>query len=513
MKANPMNGSSSPVPGPIALGIDLGTSELKTVLLDGGGRVLGEAGVRVAISRPHPGWSEQHPHDWWQACIGALQQLRERHPEAYARIGCIGLSGQMHGAVLLDRDNNCIRPAILWNDARAHDEAAWLARSFPAFADVTGSLAMAGLTAPKLLWLKKHEQETFKAIDCVLSPKDYLRLKLTGRRLTDLSDAAGTLWLDVAARHWYAPMVEASGLRLEQLPALAEGSDAAGQLEPGAAALLQLPPSVVVAAGGGDNPVSAVGIGAIDAGDSFISLGTSAAIVSVTAQAVGNTSSGVHSFCHALPQRWYAMGAILSGASCLRWVTGMLGQPSEQALLDLIETSGVGTQPAALTAPVFLPYLSGERTPHNDPLVRGGFMNLGHDSTPAMLGHAVLEGVAFALRDAMAAVESSGASIAGCMLVGGGARSAYWAQVLANVLGKEMTTLAGSELSACIGAAKLAFAALGAGACGGADHAMLKAGLPVKARFQPDPAHHAAHTLRYAKFRSLFGPAQALHGQ
>jgi xylulokinase len=504
-----MNGNTSFHSSPVSLGIDLGTSELKTVLLDGEGRVLGEAGVRVAISRPHPGWSEQHPHDWWQACLSALRQLREQYTEAYARIACIGLSGQMHGAVLLDRDDACIRPAILWNDARAHEEAAWLARSYPAFADITGSLPMAGLTAPKLLWLQKHEPQAFGAIDCVLSPKDYLRLKLTGQRLTDMSDAAGTLWLDIAERTWYAPMVEASGLRLDQMPPLVEGSAAAGHLLADIAALLQLPPSVLVAAGGGDNPVSAVGIGAIDAGDSFISLGTSAAIVSVTAQAVGNSASGVHSFCHALPQRWYAMGAILSGASCLRWATGMLGQPSEQALLDLVESSGAGAQPATLTAPLFLPYLSGERTPHNDPLVRGGFMNLGHDSTPAMLGHAVLEGVAFALRDAMEAVVSSGAQVNGCMLVGGGARSAYWAQLLANVLGKEMTTLSGSELSACIGAAKLAFAALDGGA--DTERAMLKAGLPVRARFQPNPVHHAALNRRYAKFRSLFGAAQSLH--
>ncbi|MBE3024874.1 xylulokinase [Janthinobacterium sp. BJB1] len=488
----------------ISLGIDLGTSELKTVLMDGSGAVRGQASVRIDTSRPRPGWSEQSPQDWWAACVQALGQLRAAWPQDYAHVACIGLSGQMHGAVLLDSNDKVIRPAILWNDARADAEAAALARDYRAYADVTGSLPMAGLTAPKLLWLQKHEPAAFAAIACLLSPKDYLRLQLTGIKLTDMSDAAGTLWLDEAARAWFPPMVAACGLRLDQLPALAEGDAATGTVRAAVADQLGLPMDVVVAAGGGDNPVSAVGIGAVNGGDSFISLGTSAAIVSVTETPLGNPAGGVHSFCHALPGRWYAMGAILSGASCLRWATGVLGQPDEAALLALVENALPLDTVIAPSAPLFLPYLSGERTPHNDPQVRGAFLQLGHDSTPAQLGYAVLEGVAFALRDAMAAVTSTGALIPHCMLVGGGARSQYWAQLLANVLGREMRTLHNSELSASLGAAKLGFAAIG-------DASLLTQGLPINNVFQPDAAHGAALGIRYGRYRSLFPAVQALH--
>ena len=490
---------------PIALGIDLGTSELKAVLLDQSGVVLAHAGVRLTISRPQPGWSEQDPEDWWQACAAGLQQLRAANPDAYARVRCIGLSGQMHGAVLLDESDRVLRPAILWDDSRAMVEAEQLGRDHPHFAEATGSLPMAGLTAPKLLWLQHHEPQTFSRIACVLSPKDYLRLRLSGERITDVSDAAGTLWLDVRRRTWFEPMVNATGLALRQLPPLVEGSAASAGLTAVAATQLGLSAGLVVAGGGGDNPVSAVGIGAIDAGQAFVTLGTSAALVAITDHAAGNPPSAVHTFCHALPQRWYTMGAMLSGASCLRWVSNLLGKPNEQALLQLVQETLPIAQVLPATTPLFLPYLAGERTPHNDPLVRGGFMQLGHDTVPAMLGYAVLEGVGFGLRDAMHAVQSAGATVSSCALVGGGARSDYWAQLLANILDREIHTLSGSELSACIGAAKLGFLAIG----GGQD--LLAAGMPIKARFTPVAAQQPVLQARYQQFRGLFAAAQALH--
>ncbi len=483
---------------PVSLGIDLGTSELKAILMDAGGTVLAHAGVHLSVSRRHRGWSEQAPQDWWQACLQALDQLRGH--EAYSRVACIGLSGQMHGAVLLGEDDRVLYPAILWDDSRAVAEAEQLGAGF---ADVTGSLPMAGLTAPKLLWLQRHEPEVFQAIDCVLSPKDYLRLRLSGERISEMSDAAGTLWLDVARREWFTPMVHATGLAPRQLPRLVEGREAAGVVR---VAGLGLPPGVVIAGGGGDNPVAAVGIGAIKGGDGFITLGTSAAIVAITERAVGNPGSAVHSFCHALPNRWYTMGAMLAGASCLRWVTRLTGMRDEQALLDQLQTQLPLGQPVPLDAPLFLPYLAGERTPHNDPLLRGGFMSLGHDCTPAMLGYAVLEGVGFGLLDALQAVQSAGASVGACALVGGGARSEYWAQLLANILQREIFTLHGSELSACIGAAKLGFLAIGQG------EDLLQAGMPVKARYRPDAMQYAVLAQRYRKFQGLLAAAKALHG-
>jgi xylulokinase len=482
---------------PVSLGIDLGTSELKAILMDVDGAVLAHAGVRLSVSRRHSGWSEQAPQDWWQACLQALEQLRAH--EAFSRVVCIGLSGQMHGAVLLGDDDRVLYPAILWDDSRAVAEADQLG---PGFAEVTGSLPMAGLTAPKLLWLQQHEPEVFKAIDCVLSPKDYLRLRLSGERISEMSDAAGTLWLDVAQREWFAPMLGATGLAPAQMPRLVEGGAPAGYVT---ASGLGLSPGVVIAGGGGDNPVAAVGIGAINAGDGFITLGTSAAIVAITDHAAGNPASAVHSFCHALPDRWYTMGAMLAGASCLRWVTRLTGMPDEQTLLDQVQAQLPMGQPVPLDTPLFLPYLAGERTPHNDPLLRGGFMNLGHDCTPAMLGYAVMEGVGFGLLDALRAVQSAGASVGACALVGGGARSEYWAQLLANILQREVFTLQGSELSACIGAAKLGFVAIGQGA------SLLQAGLPVKARYWPDATQQPVLEARYRKFQGLLVAAKALH--
>lgn len=484
----------------VSLGIDLGTSELKAILMDAGGAVLAHAGVRLSVSRRHSGWSEQAPQDWWQACLQALDQLRTH--EAYTRVACIGLSGQMHGAVVLGDDNRVLYPAVLWDDSRAIAEADALGVES---AEVTGSLPMAGLTAPKLLWLQRHEPEVFQAIDCVLSPKDYLRLCLSGERISEMSDAAGTLWLDVARREWFTPMLRATGLAPRQMPRLVEGGTASAVLNVNAATRLGLSPGVVIAGGGGDNPVAAVGIGAINAGDGFITLGTSAAIVAITDHAAGNPASAVHSFCHALPDRWYTMGAMLAGASCLRWVTRLTGTADEQALLDQVHAQLPMGQPVPLDTPLFLPYLAGERTPHNDPLLRGGFLSLGHDCTPAMLGYAVMEGVGFGLLDALHAVQSAGASVGACALVGGGARSAYWAQLLANILQREIFTLQGSELSACIGAAKLGFMAIGQG------EQLLAAGMPVKARYQPDLTQQPVLQARYAKFQSLLTAAKALH--
>jgi xylulokinase len=482
---------------PVSLGIDLGTSELKAILMDLDGTVLARTGVRLSVSRRHSGWSEQAPEDWWQACVQALAQLRGH--VAFARVACVGLSGQMHGAVLLGADNRVLYPAILWDDSRAIAEAEQLGAEF---SGVTGSLPMAGLTAPKLLWLQHHEPEVFQAIDCVLSPKDYLRLRLSGERISEMSDAAGTLWLDVARREWFGPMLRATGLTPEQMPRLVEGGTASACVT---ASDLGLSTDVVIAGGGGDNPVAAVGIGAIKAGDGFITLGTSAAIVAITDHAAGNPASAVHSFCHALPNRWYTMGAMLAGASCLRWVTRLTGQPDEQTLLNQVQAQLPIAQPVPLETPLFLPYLAGERTPHNDPLLRGGFMNLGHDCTPAMLGYAVMEGVGFGLLDALRAVQSAGADIAACALVGGGARSEYWAQLLANILQREIFTLQGSELSACIGAAKLGFLAIGEG------DALLRSGLPVKTRYLPDARQQAVLAARYRKFQGLLAAAKALH--
>lgn len=491
-------------PTATAIGIDLGTTDLKAVLLNEEGIVQGHASAPIQSYYSRMGWSEQNPEDWWRACLTALGDLSSRHPDAWSRVCCVGLSGQMHGVVAVDAENRPVRPAIIWNDSRATSQAAVLAERFSLATDTLGSVPMAGFTAPKLLWLKEHEPDVFSKIDCVLSPKDFLRLRLTGVRATDTSDAAGTLWMDVRRRSWYEPMVEATGLKMRQMPEIVEGTSSTGKLTNEVANLLRLHAPVIVAAGGGDNPASAVGIGACSAGDAFITLGTSAAVVAMTSAPVAHISGGIHGFAHTLPGQWYAMGAILSGASCLRWATRLLSVESEQALLDQVAATVPAAGPPPSHAPIFLPYLSGERTPYNDPLIRGGFMNLGIDTSPALLGYSVLEGVSFALRDAMTAVETSGVAVGNCALVGGGARSEYWAQLLADVLGRTLYTLVGSELGAGIGAAKLGFAASGAAS------ETLTRSLKVKKTFVPNEGRVDALNSRHKNFQDVLPAARSL---
>lgn len=493
---------------PVSLGIDLGTSAVKVLLLDEDGAVLGHVDKRLPISRPQPGWSEQHPREWWAATCEALISLRDACPHAWPHIACIGLAGQMHGAVVLDRADQPIGPAILHNDGRAAEESRWIEAKVPQAAALAGSRPTAGLTAPKLLWIARHEPEAFATIDCVLSPKDYLRLRLTGERATDVSDAAGTLWFDVTQRCWSEPLIAACGLSLSQLPRVRESGEPGAPLLPQVAAALGLPPDAVVATGGGDTPVSGLGIGAVEVGDAFINLSTSASLVVVTDRPAIDEAASIHALCHALPGRWYQMGAMLSGASCLRWISRVAGAQDEDALLRVIE-EGTARNPGlhpAQQAPIFLPYLSGERTPHNDVDARGAFFGLSHDTDAALLGHSVLEGVCFGLRDAMAAIESTGTCIGSLAVVGGGARSAYWTGLLASVLGRPVHRVAGGDLSAALGAARLGWLALGR------SPPTVCMSARVVSRHLPDPALVPILDIRYGHFREMYRALAPLFG-
>lgn len=486
---------------PVSLGLDLGTSALKAVLVDERGDVLGQAECALPISRPAPGWSEQHPAQWWTAACTAIDQLREEHRHLWPHVACIGLTGQMHGAVLLDQDNHAIRRAILHNDGRAAQESRMMEASVPAITHIAGSRPMAGLTAPKLLWMLRHEVSNFEAVDCVVSPKDYLRLRLTGQRTTDVSDAAGTLWLDVRQRRWSERLVAASRLTMAQLPPVLESGYPAGSVMPEVAARFGLRPGTVVAVGGGDTPTSGVGIGATEVGDAFINLSTSASVVVVVDRPVLDETASIHALCHALPDRWYQMGAMLSGASCLRWVTRATRVQDETTMLRMVEERML-QQPDGLRhaqrAPIFLPYLSGERTPHNDVDAAGVFFGLTHDTDTAQLGHAAIEGVCFGLRDAMAAIESTGTRIGSLSLVGGGARSPYWTDLLASVLRKPIHLLEGSDLSAAIGAARLGWLALGRSIGDTCKPAR------IVSRHPPDEAWARMLDGRYRQFRELY---------
>lgn len=429
------------------LGIDIGTSGVKAVLVDDAGIMVHQAIAPIGLSRPKPLWSEQDPADWWTATNTAVAAL---NPSLRRQVRAIGLAGQMHGATLLDRHMQPLRPAILWNDGRSAAECAALEERVPDLATITGNRAMPGFTAPKLDWVRQQEPEIFDAVRMVLLPKDYVRLQMTGDTASDMSDSAGTLWMEVAARDWSDVMLAATELDRSHMPTLFEGNAVTGQLRADIAETWGMA-RVPVVGGGGDNAAGAVGVGVVNAGDAFLSLGTSGVLFLANDGYRPNPASGVHSFCHALSGRWHQMSVILSAASCVDWAARLCGVADAAALFALVETRA-----QTCATELFLPYLSGERTPHNDPDAKGVLFGLTHESDPAAIGQAVLEGVAFAFRDGLDALLDTGAEVDTITVIGGGARSAYWGGVLSAALGRPLVYRDGGEVGPAYGAARLA---------------------------------------------------------
>ncbi|WP_349370236.1 xylulokinase [Salinarimonas sp.] len=478
---------------PTTIGLDLGTSALKAVLVDAGQRILATAEIPLDTQRPRPLWSEQDPDAWWEATLAALAALRAQAPDAYAATRAIGLSGQMHGATLVDAADRPIRPAILWNDGRAHEEAAALAADHPHLAAQVGVKPMPGLTAPKLAWLAGHEPEAFARIRTVLLPKDYLRLRLTGERATDMSDAAGTWLLDEARRDWCDPALAATGLDRARLPRLVEGTQATGVVRPALAAELGLPEGVIVAGGGGDVAAGAVGIGAVGEADAFVSLGTSAQIFVSSAAYRAAPDALVHALAHCVPERWFAMAALLNGASVIGWAAKLLGLPVTDALAAA-ERETIG--PSRV---LFLPYLAGERTPHDDPHARGALVGLDPQAGPAEIMRAVLDGLALSLVDGRDALAAAGVAVPAAGLIGGGARSPFLARLLASALDAPLTRTRGGEAGPALGAARLALAA-----ATGAPLAEIATPPPVLDVTPPDPALRDAYAERLPRWRALY---------
>jgi xylulokinase len=431
----------------VYLGIDIGTSSVKAVIVDDNDTVVSQANAALNVSRPQPGWSEQNPADWWAATNAAVKALPAKDRKA---VRAVGLSGQMHGATLLDAKDHPLRPAILWNDGRSEAQCATLEKRQPRSRQITGNIAMPGFTAPKLIWVNEHEPQVFKATRCVLLPKDYVRLLMTGEKASDCSDAAGTLWVDVAKRKWSPEMLEATGLEESHMPKLVEGTDPTGHLRNEVAADWGMD-RVPVAGGGGDNAAGAAGIGVVKPGDAFLSLGTSGVLFLVTPEFLPNPAKAVHAFCHCLPNVWHQMSVMLSAASCIDWAVKLTGAKDAADLLAKVEERrSLGGHE------IFLPYLSGERTPHNDPAARGVLFGLNHDSDAAAIGQAVLEGVAFAFADGLDGLIEAGASIDKISVIGGGARSMWWGGVLAAALKRPLIYRDASEVGPAFGAARLA---------------------------------------------------------
>jgi xylulokinase len=475
------------------IGLDLGTSGLKAILIDENQRVLAEASAPLTVSRLHEGWSEQAPSDWIGAAEIVLDQLAKH---GLAGVKGIGLSGHMHGATLLDASDAVLRPCILWNDTRSHLEAAELDAD-PQFRRISGNIVFPGFTAPKLDWVRAHERAIWDKVAKVLLPKDFLRLWLTGDHVAEMSDAAGTAWLDTGRRDWSDDLLAATGLTRAQMPRLVEGSDVSGVMRASLAARWGLPAGVVVAGGGGDNAASGVGVGVVRAGEAFVSLGTSGVLFAANDGYQPAPETAVHTFCHALPDTWHQMGVILAATDALNWYAKFVG--SDAASL----TGGLGT----LQAPgktTFLPYLGGERTPLNDAAIRGAFTGLEHATDRAAGTRAVLEGVTFAIRDSRDALAATGTRLENLIAVGGGSRSDYWLAAIATALDIPVHLPVAGDFGGAFGAARLGLmAATGAGA--------EIATLPHIARtVLPDPALKDAFDAGHARYRAAQSAIRSL---
>ena len=467
------------------IGLDLGTSGLKGVLIGEDQVVLAEATAPLTVSRPAEGWSEQAPSDWIRAAETVFDQLSAK---GLGAVRGIGLSGHMHGATLLDAGDDVLRPCILWNDTCSFEEAAELDGD-PMFRRLTGNIVFPGFTAPKLDWVRKHEPRIWDRVAKVLLPKDYLRLWLTGDHVGEMSDAAGTAWLDTGKRDWSDELLTATGLTRAQMPRLVEGSQVSGTLRAELASRWGLAPGVVVAGGGGDNAASGVGVGVVRAGEAFVSLGTSGVLFAANDGYQPDPATAVHTFCHALPDTWHQMGVILAATDALNWYAKLVGADAAKLTGEL----------RALKAPgktLFLPYLGGERTPLNSASVRGAFIGLEHATDRQAATRAVLEGVTFAIRDSRDALAATGTKLEHLLAVGGGSRSDYWLKLIATALDCPVQLPVAGDFGGAFGAARLGLmAATGAGA----EIATLP---PIARTIDPDPSLKDAFDAAHARFRA-----------
>ncbi len=474
------------------LGLDLGTSGVKALLIDDKQLVIGSGTGTLDVSRPHSGWSEQDPAHWIRATEEAIAALKTSHPKELAAVRGIGLSGQMHGATLLGADDRVLRPCMLWNDTRSHKEAAELDGN-PIFRALSGNIVFPGFTAPKVVWVKNNEPEIFAKTRRILLPKDYLRLWLTGEHVSEMSDAAGTSWLDVGKRAWSDELLAASGLDKSHMPSLVEGTETSGTLKVDLASRWGMSNQVIVAGGAGDNAASACGMGTVAEGHAFVSLGTSGVLFAANNAYLPNPESAVHTFCHALPGTWHQMGVILSATDALNWYAGITARKAAEL------TDELGDKLRAPSGVTFLPYLSGERTPLNDSAIRGSFQGLEHSSDRASLTQAVLEGVAFAFRDCLQALASAGTKLDRVTAVGGGSRSAYWLKTIATALDIPVDVPADGDFGAAFGAARL-----GLIAAEKADPRSICAQPATEKTIEPDKTLTSEFDAAYRRYHSLY---------
>ena len=483
------------------IGIDLGTSAAKLLLVDEQGVIQNEVTKEYPLSFPQPGWSEQAPEDWWRACLEGVPALLRGFDAT--QVAGIGAGGQMHGLVALDENDAVIRPAILWNDGRTGEEVEYLNGVIgkERLSALTANIAFAGFTAPKILWMKKHEPENFARIAKIMLPKDYVNYKLTGVHCCDYSDASGMLLLDVANKRWSAEMLSLCGVREEQMPRLFESYEVVGSVRPDVAAALGLPAGVKVVAGAGDNAAAAVGTGVVGEGGCNISLGTSGTLF-ISSQRFGvDPNNALHAFAHA-DGGYHLMGCMLSAASCNKWLCDDILRTKDYAA----EQKDISDDKLGRNHVYFLPYLMGERSPINDVNARGTFTGISMDSSRSDLVQAVLEGVAFAIRDSFEVARSLGLEIPRSKLCGGGSKSPLWRKIFANVLGIPLDMVK-TEQGPGYGGAMLAMVGCGVYP---SVKAAAEALVEVASTVEPDPELSARYEAQYRKYRKIYPAMKAL---
>ena len=445
------------------LGIDISTTGAKAVLINTQGQMLHASSHPYPISTPRPLWSEQNPEDWWQAAIASIQDVLSKPGVEPGKIKSIGLTGQMHGLVLLDAQDHVLRPAILWNDQRTADSCETLAEQIglDQLINITGNPALTGFTAPKLLWVREHEPKIYQRIAHILLPKDYIRFKLSGDTAVDCADASGTSLFDITQRAWSQEILSTLEIKTEWLPSVYEGTEITGVVSPKGAKLTGLEAGTPIVGGGGDQAAQAVGVGAVTPGIVAVTLGTSGVVFAPTRSPVIDPQGRLHAMCHSLPpgedQGWHLMGVMLSAGGSLQWLRDTLAPELDYAKL----TESAGEVPPGSEGLIFLPYLTGERTPHPDPFARGCFIGLTPRHRLAHMTRAVLEGVGFGLRDSMELLKQTGLNeIRQVRLSGGGAQSSLWRQILSDIMDVEIVTVDATE-GASYGAALLAGVGVG----------------------------------------------------
>ena len=439
------------------IGIDLGTSSVKTILIDESQKMIDQASCNIDLMNLQSGYYEQIPDSWFNATLKCFSELKKNYPKEFISTKSIGLSGQMHGATLINKNGNVLRPCILWNDTRSTKECFEMEKQYPQLREESGNIAMPGFTAPKILWIKKNEYSIFKEIYKVLLPKDYLRFKLTNSFYTDMSDASGTLWLNVKKREWSDNLLELTGLNLSNMPNLVEGNEPTSYLSNEIKSKFGFQNKVLIAGGAGDQAAGALGSGVIDSEQSMISLGTSGVYFSPISKFSSNTNQAVHSFCHCIPNTWHHMSVMLSATNSLNWISSLYGVPVEETILkakNYFENNFVSN-----STPFFLPFLSGERTPHNNPYLRGSLHMLNTSTNLDSIFYSVIEGISFGIKDGYEAVHSVSQKSKKIYLVGGGSKSEFWADFMSSTLNDEIIVSEDSELGPALGVARLAMLA------------------------------------------------------